>query len=69
MALLTFIGYTHPVMKSPDEPFYETACEYEEHLLPVDDFISELMLYPTYSELVDAVNKSDITDVLILRGW
>ena len=69
MEITTFIGYVHIVQKFESEPYYELMQEKEEYLVPVDEFISELQQYKQYSTLADSISKSDVTDVLLLRGW
>ncbi len=69
MEITTFIGYTHIVHRSNSEPYYELMQEKEEYLVSVDEFISELQQYKQYSTLADSISKSDVTDVLLLRGW
>ena len=65
----TFIGYTYAVAKNPDEPYISTAVEHEEYLTTVEDFLEEMKDFEETVELLQALKQSDVTDVLILRGW
>ena len=69
MKIDTFIGYTHTVERRDNAPFIDIALEHEEYLIPVEDFLEELVDCGRFTELHKAISASDVTDVLILRGW
>ena len=67
MYIDTFVGYAYPVQRHEEDLVWELDNQ-EERLIPLEDFIPYL-IDDENIVLLDALEASDVTDVLLLRGW
>ena len=64
MRLNTFVAMTH-IVEEEDEEFEYIMQDHEEYMIPVDEFLEEVL----DKELAAALKASDVSDVILIRGW